>query len=226
MTEKANPSINRSIEAFKTAGAIAYGGSDEGFISPADETTPISIHDIDIDVSGLNAFEETSNASSFEVTIDGGEAFVFGSWIAKDTPTTVVLEPDTDNQTIFVGWNRRGTDDVIVGLQSAFSSASGDSDQKIPLYSFDTDNSGIDGVTDERSFDQIAAENIEQGAGSGLDADTVDGIEASEIGFDTSPTSEHRTLLGRFLARAYATTTLMARLLSGKALTLVSTQTR
>jgi hypothetical protein len=184
MTEKANPSINRSIEAFKTAGAIAYGGSDEGFISPANETTEISIQDNDIDEAGLNAFEQTSSASSFEVTFEGGEAFVFGSWIAKDTPTTVILEPSTAEQTVFVGWNRKGTDDVILGLPSAFSSASGDSDQKIPLYSFNTDDSGVINVTDERSFDQIAADTIEQGAGSGLDADTVDGVEASALGFE------------------------------------------
>jgi hypothetical protein len=36
-------------------------------------------------------------------------------------------------------------------------------------------------VTDERSFDQISASSVEQGAGSGLDADTVDGVEASAL---------------------------------------------
>jgi hypothetical protein len=182
MTEKANPSINRPAEAFKTAGAIAYGGADEGFVVEANSPTPISVQDSGIIEGNLNAFDETSSASSLDVTIDGGEAFVFGAWVAIDTQTTVTLAADTAGQTVSVGWNKNGTDDVIVGLDSAFSSASGDADQKIPLWEFDTDGSGVTNVTDVRSFDQISADSIEQGAGSGLDADTVDGVEASELG--------------------------------------------
>jgi len=182
MTEKANPSINRPAEAFKTAGAIAYGGSDEGFISPANQPTEISVQDGGIDESQLNAFDETSSASSLDVTIDGGEAFVFGSWLAIDTQTIVTIAASTSGQTVSVGWNKNGADDVIVGLDASFSSASGDADQKIPLFSFDTDGSGVTNVVDERSFDQISADSIEQGAGSGLDADTLDGVEASELG--------------------------------------------
>lgn len=183
MTQKANPSINRPAEAFKTAGAIAYGGvTDEGFISPANSPTEISVQDGGINEGQLNAFDETSSGSSLDVTIDGGEAFVFGSWLAIDSSTTVSLDADTDEQTVSVGWNKNGSDDVIVGLDAAFSSASGDADQKIPLFSFDTDDSGVTNVVDERSFDQIAASSVEQGAGSGLDADTVDGQEAAALG--------------------------------------------
>jgi len=186
MTQKANPSINRPAEAFKTAGAIAYGGSDEGFISPANSPTEISVQDGGINEGQLNAFDETSSGSSLDVTIDGGEAFVFGSWLAIDSSTTVSLDADTDGQTVSVGWNKNGSDDVIVGLDAAFSSATGDADQKIPLFSFDTDGSGVTNVVDERSFDQISADSIEQGSGSGLDADTVDGVEATELGSDVS----------------------------------------
>jgi hypothetical protein len=182
MTEKANPSVNRAAEAFKTAGAIAYGGSDEGFISPANQPTEISVQDSDINESSLNAFDETSSASSLDVTLDGGEAFVFGSWLAIDTQTTVSLAASTSGQTVFVGWNKDGADDIIIGLQSSFSSAGGDADQKIPLFTFDTDGSGVTSVTDERSFDQISAESVEQGPGSGLDADTIDGVEANQLG--------------------------------------------
>jgi len=181
MTEKANPSVNRPVDAFQTAGAIAYGGSDEGFISPANSSTEISVQDDDINEAQLNAFDQTSSGSSLDVTIDGGEAFVFGSWLAIDSSTTVSLDADTDGQTVSVGWNKNGSNDVIIGLDATFSSATGDSDQKIPLFSFDTDSSGVTNVVDERSFDQISADSVEQGAGSGLDADTVDGVEASEI---------------------------------------------
>jgi len=85
MTEKANPSVNRPVDAFQTAGAIAYGGSDEGFISPANSSTEISVQDDDINEAQLNAFDQTSSGSSLDVTIDGGEAFVLGSWLAIDS---------------------------------------------------------------------------------------------------------------------------------------------
>jgi len=178
MTEKANPSINRRAQAFKTAGAIAYGGSGDGYISPASSPTEISIQDDEIIESNLNAFEQTSSETSLDITINGGEAFVFGSWIAIDTATTVTLSADTSGQVVYVGWNKNGTDDVIVGTDTAFSDADGDADQKIELYSFDTGVDGVIGVDDRRSFDQINAESIEQSEGSGLDADTVDGLEA------------------------------------------------
>jgi len=182
MTQKANPSVNRPAEAFKTAGAIAYGGSDEGFISASNSPTEISVQDDDINEAQLNAFDQTSSGSSLDVTIDGGEAFVFGSWLAIDTQTSVSLAANTSAQTVSVGWNKNGADDVIIGLDAAFSSKSGDADQKIPLFSFDTDSSGVTNVADERSFDQISVDTIEQGSGSGLDADTVDGVEASDLG--------------------------------------------
>jgi len=186
MTEKANPSINRAAEAFKTAGAIAYGGNPDGYISPAGSPTEMSVQDLDINENALSAFDENSNASSLNVVISGGEAFVFGSWLAIDTQTTVTLQSNTSNQTVYVGWNKDGADDVIVGLDGAFEDASGNADQKIPLWTFNTNNSGVTGVTDERSFDQIPQDRVEQGSGSGLDADTVDGKEASDIAVDIS----------------------------------------
>lgn len=153
MTEKANPSISRPAEAFKTAGAIAYGGhGGDGFVVASSSPTDISVQDGGISESGLNAFAETSSASSFDVTIDGGEAFIFGSWVAIDTDTVVTLASSTAGQTVYAGWNKNGSDDVIVGLASAFSTASGDTDEKIPLWTFDTDGSGVTNVVDERSI--------------------------------------------------------------------------
>mgnify|MGYP000167241547 FL=1 len=172
MTEKANPSANRAAEAFKTAGAIAYGGSREGFIVESASPTEISVQDPDISESNLNAFEETSSTTSLDVTIDGGEAFVFGSWIAIDTDSTVTL-PASSTTTVYVGWNKDGADDVIIGPPSAFSSASGDADQKIPLYEYVTDSTGVTSVTDHRDYIQI-------------DADTLNGKTATEISVDIS----------------------------------------
>lgn len=213
MTEKANPSVNRPIDAFETAGAIAYGGSQCGFVVPADDPTPMSEQDNSIDETVLNEFDATTSPSILDVTIDPGEAIVFGSWIVRDTETTITLAANEEEQTVYVGWNKNGTDDVIVGLEEDFAAASGDTDAKIELWNFDTDGTGVEDVVDERvvgysqgqerfiedvTFEQdildsegnsiwssnngfIPVERIEQGPGSGLDADTVDGFNVADV---------------------------------------------
>lgn len=151
MTQKANPSPSRPAGAFETAGAIAYG-SNKGFVIDGNETTPIASQDDDINAGNLNTFVESSSNSSFTVSISPGEAFVFGAWLAIDTATTVTLEPSTQDQTVYLGWDRTSANEVIIGKDSDFSNASSDSDQRIPLYDFDTDNSGITFVTDRRTI--------------------------------------------------------------------------
>lgn len=153
MTEKVNPSPFRPVEAFKTAGAIALaGGTGDGWISSSSDTSDISAQDSSITDADLNAFEATTSASSLDVTIDGGEAFVYGSWLAKDTDTTVTLDASTTDQTVYVGWDKGTDNGVIVGLDSAFAQAAGDTDKKVPLYSFDTDGTGVTSVTDRRAI--------------------------------------------------------------------------
>lgn len=172
MTEKANPSINRPAEAFKTAGAIAYGGhGGDGFVVDGANPTDIAVQDGGITEANLNTFAETSGGASLDVTIDPGEAFVFGSWLAIDSSTTVSLNASTASQTVYVGWNKNGADDVIVGLSSAFSDATGDTDERIPLWTFDTDTTGVTAVTDERSIGYSIA--VEGGATFGANADVT-----------------------------------------------------
>jgi hypothetical protein len=154
MTEKVNPSEQRPIEAYKTAGAIAFGGHGQGFIVESASPTDLSVQDGGITESNLNAFQETSTSSSLSVDIDGGEAFIFGAWLAIDSSTTVSLSASTSNQTVYVGWNKDGTNDVIIGLDSAFATAAGDTDERLPLWTFDTDGSGVTSVTDERLIGQ------------------------------------------------------------------------
>lgn len=147
MVQKVNPSRNRPASSFKSAGAIAYGGhGGDGFVVDGTNPTEIVTQDTDLNEANMNAFAETSGADSLDVDIDAGEAFVFGSWLAIDTSTTVTLASSTAGQTVYVGWNKGAADDVIVGLASAF----GADDQRIPLWTFDTDGSGITSVTDER----------------------------------------------------------------------------
>lgn len=170
MTEKANPSINRPATAFHTAGAIGYGGhaslDDPGFVVDGSNPTEIAVQDGVVETN-FNAFDQTSSASSLTVTISAGEAFVFGSWIAKDTNTNITLNQSQANQTIYVGWNKNGSNDVIVGPADTFSAESGDTDLKIPLWEFDTDASGVTSSTDLRRIGYSA--NFSGGAtfGSG-----------------------------------------------------------
>ncbi len=131
----------------------------------------------DLTSGALNAFAESHSSSSFDVTIDTGEALVGGAWLARDAATTVTLDSSTTGQTVYVGWGDSQTDTVIIGKSSAF----GANDEKNPIWTFDTDGSGVTAATDERNLDEyrIAQENVEQGAGSGLDADLLDGKEGS-----------------------------------------------
>lgn len=140
MTDQVNPSTNRPADSFLTASAsIALaGGHGDGFVisdTPSDAAT----YESDIDETQLNKFAETSSSSSLDVTIDPGEAVVGGAWLARDVSTTVTLAASTNDQTVYVGWDHTATDSVIIGLDSAFAPL----DQKIELYSYNTDASGV-----------------------------------------------------------------------------------
>jgi len=139
MTDKVNPSKNRPAESFVTATAsIAKGGGTEGYVVH-DSPTDAAIDDADLNEAALNSFEETSGAASLDVTIDPGEGFAGGAWFARDVETTVTLEASTSNQIVYAGWDKDLPDDVIIGLESDFK----DLDQKIELYSYDTDADGV-----------------------------------------------------------------------------------
>jgi hypothetical protein len=166
MTEKVNPSPNRPAEAFKTAGAIAYGGTTGGFVVDSNSPTDIAKQDSGIDETALNAFSETHTSSSLDVTIEGGESFIFGSWVCVDTSTTINLAPSTNDQTVYLGWNKDSANDVIVGLNEAFSNVSDDTDKRIALYSFDTGSGGVTSVIDERTIGSSISVEGEQTFGT------------------------------------------------------------
>jgi hypothetical protein len=181
MTEKANPSVNRPADAYKTSGAIAYGGHGSGgFIVDGSNPTEIAIQDSGISDGDLDSFAETSSGTSLDVTIAPGEAFVFGSWICIDVSTTVTLASDVVNQEVYVGWNKSGANDVIIGTESEFANSSGDTDEKIPLYTFDTDTNGVTSVIDNRTIGQspAGADKLSDGT---IQFESDDGTLAFEI---------------------------------------------
>lgn len=168
MTEKVNPSTNRPADAFETAGAIAEaGGAQSGWISPSASPSAIAVQDGDITEGNLNAFNDSTSGSSLDVTIDGGEAFVYGAWLAIDTQTTVTLAASTNSQTVYAGWAKDEPDNVIIGLDSAFDNTSANTDQRVPLFTYNTDGGGVTSTTDERTIDQTVTKRV--------DDETIDG---------------------------------------------------
>lgn len=155
MTEKVNPSPNRPADAFTTAGAIAYGGgSRDGYIVPSSESTELSKQDSGITESNLNDFEESSSSNSLTISIGPGEAFIFGAWVVSDNipSANITLQAGVTDQTVYVGWNKDAPNDIIIGLESEFNTTKTNNDQKISLYSYDTDSNGVISKTDLRQI--------------------------------------------------------------------------
>ncbi len=117
----------------------------------------------------LNGFAESHSASSFDVTIDTGEAFVGGRWMGKDTTTTVTLASSTSNQTVYAGWESSTANSVVIGLDSAFSST--DDGRRTPIWEFNTDGSGVTSSSRVHDTDPIHPH--------AADADALAGVAAS-----------------------------------------------
>lgn len=157
MTDKANPSVNRTVSSHQTAVAIAQAGGSDGWVVPASDDY-LAGENADLDETQMNAFDESHSGSSFDVTIDAGEGFVSGGWVARDTSTTVTLASSTNGQSVFVGWDKDQSDTVIIGTSGDFAS----DDRKIEIWEFDTDGSGVTSATDKRDLDQkVGASHIE-----------------------------------------------------------------
>lgn len=170
--DRAQPGAKGSLTHNLEAGAT-WGQFSEGWIVPGTQPSRPARGESAIDETVLNAFAETSGANSMTVTIDPGEAFVDG-WMARDTSTDVDLAASTNGQTVYAGWDvsavyssnehasRDDADTVIVGLASAFQ----DLDPKVPLWTFDTDGSGVTAAVDERDIgstatpDQLRAQDV------------------------------------------------------------------
>lgn len=121
-----------------TSGAIKWAGLGDWVVPSG--TDYLAAFD-GLSGTPLNGFEESHTADSFDVTVDTGEAFVGGRWMAKDQTTTVSLASGTNNQTVYAGWESSTANSVIIGLDSAFSST--DDGRRTEIWEFDTDASGV-----------------------------------------------------------------------------------
>jgi len=158
MTDRVQPGARGSVIENIELGEMASQISD-GWIVPADEPTLSAQRADTIDHETFVEFELEYSSDSLEVEVQPGEAFVNG-WLARDEPTTVELEPDTDGQTIVLGWNpdaiydaethesRQDADEALIGLESEVS----DVDPYVSIWSVDTDVSGVTRASDERDI--------------------------------------------------------------------------
>ena len=153
MTQIVNPSIGRVSDSFLTTGSLAYAGLNEGGIVPSGQQTQLAEQSA-ADETVLNGF--AFSTSGLDVTVSAGEAFVFGSWIIKDTQTTVTL-PASSTTKVYVGWNKNAANSVIIGPPSDFE----DEDAKIEVGEFTIDSSTVTSESDLREFVSIDAERLE-----------------------------------------------------------------
>lgn len=151
MTDKVIPSPSGDSNGYIVARIIEFAGGSSGWIQES-STALLADNDTDLDQTAvpLNAFGESHSASSFDVTIDTGEGFIGGSWVARDTTTTVTLASDTTGQSVYAGWDHDATETMIIGTDSAF----GAQDPQLEIWTFDTDGSGVTSATDQRPVGQ------------------------------------------------------------------------
>ena len=195
MTELVNPSINRVATALETAGSIAYaGGSVDGYIQQANTPSDISVKSTEINEGNLNAFAESHSASSFDLTVDAGEAFIYGAWVVTDEQNTVTIPADETGYLIYLGWDIDGANNLIIGDSSSFNT----DDPKIQLYSVNTDGSGITDVNDNRRigrrFNAINTQYDADANGTVDNSEEFDGQTPAAFREDTYVRKETATL--------------------------------
>jgi hypothetical protein len=167
MTDDVIPSPGGDSNGYIVARLIEYTGGSSGWIRKSSAAL-LADNDPQLNQSAvpLNAFDESHSSSSFDVTIDTGEGFVGGAWLARDVTTTVSLSSSTNGQDVYVGWDHDATETVVIGTSSDFASE----DPTLHIWTFDTDGSGVTNATDHRPI----------GQGSDLGSVTLD--DGSDIG--------------------------------------------
>lgn len=152
MTEKVDPSPSSDGQAYMIAQAIEqHGAVGSGWIVPDSESYAADHPNSGVSGTPLGAFAKVGE-SGLDVTFDTGEAFVGGAWLAKDTQTTISLADNTAGQSVVLGWDYDGADDVKIGVPGASPGDTFDAlDPRIPLYEFDTDSGAVSAQTDQRT---------------------------------------------------------------------------
>lgn len=167
MTDVVTLSVDHTTSPIEASRTFEHGGHSEGWVVP-DTMELLTDINSSLGAGPLNQFNETSSGTSYDVTIETGEAIVGGAGLARDVTTTVTLSANTAGQTVYVGWSHQSNDTVRIGLAGDFVS----DDPRIPLYSYDTDGSGVTNVVDERTLGEtinVKNERYESGGAGSVD---------------------------------------------------------
>lgn len=167
MTDVVTLSVDHTTSPIEASRTFEHGGHSEGWVVP---NTMELLTDINSSLAAgpLNQFDETSSGTSLSVTIDTGEAIIGGAGIARDVTTSITLTANTTGQTIYVGWSHQTNDAVTIGLSGAFAA----DDPRIPLYTYDTDGSGVTNTAVERTLGEtinVKNERYESGGAGSVD---------------------------------------------------------
>jgi len=152
MTDKVHASFGRTYRSRERTAATAYGGATgDGYVWPITSRL-VEDSEGDLAAGSLGAFSESHSGTSYDVTIDTGEAVVRGSYLARDVQTTLTLPASTAGITIQLGWRDGSADTILLGTDdgTGVGDAFDPEDPRIPIWTFDTDGSGVTGATDER----------------------------------------------------------------------------
>lgn len=188
MTDKVIPSAGGSSNGYIVAQLIRYGASTDGWIQES-ASALLADNDSDLDQTAvpLNAFTASHSATSLDVTIDTGEGFVGGAWVARDVTTTVTLAASTTGQTVYLGWDYNATETVRIGTSGAFESE----DPRIPIWTFDTDGSGVTAATDERTIGPASDLGVvSTDAGSSFARFLMEAVSGTPVGSEGNSTNE------------------------------------
>lgn len=148
MTDNVSPSRNETIYSYLLARTIhEHGDVGNGWIVPEDETVLADHANTSVVDAPYGAFRLYA-INGLDITINHGEAFIGGAWVARDDRTSLTLAENTDNQTIYVGWRNDDGNRVIVGRETAFQ----DADVKLPLYTLHTNATEVYDWEDQRQI--------------------------------------------------------------------------
>lgn len=142
MTDRVEPSPNKANKVYATSAALKWAGIVDGWIAPTTDAYVASVEGLT--GAPLNAFDITT--SGLTVTVDTGEGFVEGRWLARDVTTDVTVSDGTADQTIYVGWAYGSPDTVKIGLSGAFAT----NDGKVPIWDVTTSGGSVTSQTDRR----------------------------------------------------------------------------
>lgn len=160
MTDLSTPGeINAAVDNKTMAHAIGKAGGHDGYVV---DGVDLADNFAQIDPSGVTAFDETAQ-NEHEITISGGEAFVWG-WLVRDTETTVSV-PENTTSTVSAGFDLSATlgsgespaesANVILGTADDFAEI----DPRVELFEVTADGTSITDVTDVRPLGRGEAES-------------------------------------------------------------------